>query len=680
MTLGFNASAASKLEKAFEALKNFDYFQAKKLFNEINYKKTDPYCAYGLALIYGREDNPFSNIDSAGKYVIVSYHSFQNLPEEKSFSGFTINSNNILALADSISTRFFKKVKELNTVASYNYFLSNFYLAGKNIQHSAVNLRDEVEFNTVLETNKSEVTFEFMNTHPQSSFYGEAAMLLDRQFYDETTKENDPNSYIGFISKFPKNVLLTQAKENLFNYYRQQKDTSGLAFYVKHYPESPQNLEAWKLLFSLTVTDFSFDGLKSFVNRYPEFPLKTSILKELELNKLVLYPCQQGDFTGYIDQNGKQIIKPVYDAAGDFYEGLAVVSRNDSVYFINKENVNPFKKIYSDAAVFKNGIAPVKQTGKWFFINRQGQNISKFYDEINELSDEVYVVKIGEKYGALNHFGQMILEPKFDKLGDFKNGLAYYTEKGIYGFVSRTGSMHKAEFEWISDFGTDKIAVFRQNNKFGLVNTNGKKILPADYDQVLRTNSSIYIVVSNGLYGFYSTDGCFLTAIAYDFIKEKSPEYYTNGILMKLLHKNEQGLVDENGKMNINFGAYQEANFAGNDLIRVKQKNKFGYLDRQLKTAIPFKYQQAEDFQDSVALVKFGSNNILINTAGMEVFSTGAEIQRISKHYFMVNDDARTIINQRGEMIFTEVDHIQKINQHLFIITLNNAEIKLLSD
>lgn len=677
---GISQLVASKLEKGFEALRIYDYFLAKKMFQEQNAKKEDAYCAYGLALIYSREDNPFSNIDSAGKYIRLSYHTYQLKPEAKTLSGFVIDGPSILALADSISHKIYRKVKDLNTVASYNFFLKNFYLAKKKLVNEAVYARDELEFNSVLQINKSDTTREFMMTHPESGFYIEARLLMDRQLYDENTLKYTPAEYISFLRKYPKNIMANVAKEKLFNIYRQKKDLNGLASFVKNYPDAPQNLEAWKLLFSLSVKAFSFAELQNFLEVYPDFPLKNSILNELELNKLTLYPYQQGDFSGFIDDKGKFAIKPVYDAVTDFYEGLSVVSKNDSVYFINKENVNPFSKIYSDASTFKNGIAPVKQQNKWFFINRQGQTISKFYDEINELSDNLYVVKAEDKYGALDHFGQPVLEPKFDKLGDFKNGYAYYMEKGNYGFVSRAGSVHKAEFQWISDFNSEQIAIIQQNNKYGLINVFGKKILEPTYDQILKTNSGVFIVISNGQYGFFSSEGCFLTPVSYDFIKEKSPEYYTNGQLFKLLKKGEQAFVDENGRINIHFGAYQEINFAGNDLIRVKQKNKYGYVDRKLNLVIPYKYQQAEDFSDSLALVKFKDYNILINTSGAEIFSTSAEIQKISTHYFVVNDDVRSIINSKGEMVSMEVDNIQKINPKLFIVTLNSGEIKLLYD
>lgn len=671
---------ASRVEKGFEALRIYDYFLARKLFYQQQKKQADPYAAYGLAVIFSRSDNPFSNIDSAGKYIQLSYQAFGSASKTQTLGGFTVSKASILELSDTISQKMFVLVKRINSVNAYNFFLRNFYLAKEKLRRDAAYARDELEFNAVLDLHNSDSTRQFMQLHPQSAFYMEASMLMQRQLYDENTSPGNAASYVDFLKKYPGNVMVKTAQEKLFAIYRQQNNIQGLAAFVQDYPSAYQALEAWKLLFSLSVKEFSFDELKNFVRDYPDFPLKNSILKELELNRIVLYPYEQGDFSGFIDDKGKFVIKPVFDAASDFHEGLSLVSKNDSVYFINKQNVNPFGKIYTDASVFRNGIAPVKQNGKWFFINRQGQTISGLYDEINELSDNVYVVKAGDRYGALDHFGQMLLEPKFDKLGDFKNGYAYYTEKGSYGFVSRNGSLHKAEFEWISDFSSEKVAIIKQNGKYGLVTAPGKILLEPAYDQIIKTNYPVFIVISGSLYGFFSAGGCFISQVAYDFMREKSPDYYTNGVLFKLLKKNEQALVDGNGHIYINFGTYQEIHFPHNELMRVRQKNKFGYLDKRLVPVIPYKYQAATDFADSLALVKVKDNNVLITTYGAEIFSTGAEIVKLSRHYYSVNDDERSIINSEAELIFTDVENVQRINNALLIITLNNGEIKLIYD
>ena len=52
----------SKINKANEALDVYDYFKAKKLFYSA-IEKSKVEANYGLAVIYSRTDNPFSNID-----------------------------------------------------------------------------------------------------------------------------------------------------------------------------------------------------------------------------------------------------------------------------------------------------------------------------------------------------------------------------------------------------------------------------------------------------------------------------------------------------------------------------------------------------------------------------------------------------------------------------------------
>lgn len=680
LVTGFFTAKASKIEKGFKALAMYDYFKAKKLFTANFKSKSDPYSSYGLALIFSRNDNPFFNPDSASKYAALSYNFFIKKPEKKEFFSFKIDSLTILQLVDSIASKDFERVKKENLVLRYTAFLKQNYLANKNIINEVIYLRDELEYNQTLGYNDSRQTKEFVITHPQSAFVQEALLLIDRQVFDESTKDNSVKSYIDFIKINPKNILLNAAYEKLFSIYKESSDVAGLHTFVINYPKAPQNLEAWKLLFALSVKSFSNNELEKFLEENPTFPLRNSILKELELNKLVLYQYEKDGLFGFIDANAKTVIPIAFDAVTSFYEGLSLVSKNDSVFFINKENTNPFDQFFTDAYTFKNGIAPVKHGNKWCFINRQGQIISPIYDEINEISDNFYTVKLNGKYGALNNFGQVIIEPRFEQLGDFKNGFAYYRSDNKSGFVSKDGYVHKAEFDWLSDFGADKIAVVKKVNSYGLVNESGKIILETKYDQVLKTNNGIFIVVLNNLYGFYSGNGCFLSEVRYDFLKEKPADFYTNGQVFKLIKKGEQALMDANGRTSIDFGVYDEINFAYDGLIRVKKKNKYAYADRKLNLVIPYKYSQAGDFNDSCALVQLKDKFILLNTQGKELFSSPGEIQKISTHYYQVNGESAQLINNKGELVFSDISDIQSIKGGVFIITLNNGTIKLLHD
>lgn len=679
ITLGINGRA-SKLEKAYEALRIYDYFRAKNLFTQLQVKESNAFACYGLALIFSRADNPFSNTDSALKYANMSYNLYIRSGTKQQLSGFTIDNFSILGLTDSIAHKQFNRARKINSIAAYDYFLENNYLCNKSVLKVARYLRDELEFGRVLQANRSDSTVFYMTTHPLGNFYEEARLLLDRQLYEETTKRKTAAEYIYFLKKYPANVMVNAAHEKLYSIYKQQSDVKGLAAFVNNYPGALQTTEAWKLLFSLTVKAFSFVELKKFVAEYPRFPLKNSILKELELNKLVLYPYQQGDYTGFIDERGKFVIAPVYDAATDFYEGLSVVTKGDSVFFVNKENINPFEKVFTDAHVFTDGMAPVKINNKWQFINRQGLVASRQYDEINEQSEELYVVKLNDRYGALDRFGQPVIEPHFDKLGDFKNDYAYYIENGTYGFVSKTGVQHKAEFEWISDFGEDRTAIIKQKGKYGIVDANGNKILEPQFDQVIRTNWPVFIVVNDYSYGFFSLRGCFISQVAFDFMKEKAPDFYTNGAWFKLLKKGQQSLVDENGSTILNFGAYNEVNFANNGLVMVKKKKKYGYLDKKLTVSIPLKFDEANDFSDSLAVVKDKDRYLLINTLGGEVYKSNLPFEKISWNYYLINSEPKVLLDRRGDVVYSNVTHHQRLNKHLLVIAFDSGEIKLLND
>ncbi|MES2681618.1 MAG: WG repeat-containing protein [Bacteroidota bacterium] len=672
------------MDKGFEALESRDYFKALKIFNGINKKAPNAYASYGLATIFSRNDNPFSNPDSASKYVCLAFNQFKLMEKPMKVKALRLDTAIILAMADSIADRQLQTLKKENSVIRFDRFLLGNYLANQSIISETVYLRDEIEFNKVMSFNRSDSTREFILTHPRSNFFIEAMLLSERQIYDEVTADKKADSYKLFLTLYPKNNLRNLAYERLFEIYRQDSDLEGLKFFVANYPNAPQNLEAWKLLFSLFVRSYTNSELKNFLEAYPAFPLKNSILKEVELNNIALFPYQRKDLTGFINSTGQLVIQPMYDAVTEFQEGLSVVNKNDSVFFVNKENNNVFGKFFSEAFTFRNGIAPVKQNNKWYFINRLGQQVSKFYNEISESSNSAFIVKVNDKYGAVDNFGQEIIAPKYFKLGDFKNDFAYYIEDNKYGFVSKVGGQHRAEFEWISDFNNKQVAIIKKDGFYGLINAQGKYILEPEYDQVLKTNSQVFIVVSNNNYGFFSSEGCFLSQVAYEYSKDRPAEFYTNGDYFKLIKKGEQSLIDKNGRTLISFDQYNEINFFCDGLMRVrkdiKKEPKYGFLDKKLVAAIPLKYQQAGDFSDSVAIVKLKDKFIMLGHSGQELLISDYQIEKLTAHYYMLDDGFKQLINQRGVVVFADIQDAQVINPWLLVVTLSSGEIKLLYD
>ena len=330
--------------------------------------------------------------------------------------------------------------------------------------------------------------------------------------------------------------------------------------------------------------------------------------------------------------------------------------------------------------MFRNGTAPVKQDGSWHFINRLGQAKSGNYSEINEAAGGAYVVRINDRYGALDYYAQKMIECQFDKLGDFKNGFAYYTSNMVYGFVSDKGQIYKAEFEWISDFSNEQIAIYKQSNKYGLINGNGKKLLGADYDLILKVSETVYMLVNNTMYGFYDTRGCFITPMIYEYLKDKPVEFYSNGVFFRLLKKENQTIVDHNGHVLINQGNYTEINFPCEGLMRIKKKKRYGYMDQKQNIAIPFGFEEAADFSKGLAIVKTKEKYSVINTQGKVVLSSDKKIEKFEANYFSIGEAPFTLYDLKGAVVATGVVAAARLNNGMLALTFENGEIKLLRD
>ena len=67
-----------------------------------------------------------------------------------------------------------------------------------------------------------------------------------------------------------------------------------------------------------------------------------------------LYPVYMNGKYGYIDSNGKIIIKPQFDDAQDFFEGLAVVYKNGLAGFIDQSGEFVIEPQFDYAGSFYN--------------------------------------------------------------------------------------------------------------------------------------------------------------------------------------------------------------------------------------------------------------------------------------------------------------------------------------
>jgi len=162
---------------------------------------------------------------------------------------------------------------------------------------------------------------------------------------------------------------------------------------------------------------------------------------------------------GAVNQNGDVVIPFLYDYnfyfpqddSGGYYP--AAVAKNGMWGYIDTlgQEVLSFK--YEEARSFIDGVAVVKRSNRILFITTNGSLVKELqYDDIgtNYQFYNLYPVQLNGKWGYAKQLGEEVIAPKYTFAGEFQSGLA----------------------------------IVELGNKFGVIDTQGKLILPFEYDRI----------------------------------------------------------------------------------------------------------------------------------------------------------------------------------------------------
>jgi hypothetical protein len=89
------------------------------------------------------------------------------------------------------------------------------------------------------------------------------------------------------------------------------------------------------------------------------------------------YPVKEKGLWGYIDQTGTVVIKPRFEQAGDFSEGLAPVKIGEKWGYVNPSGSVVIEPKFAHAESFKHALARVKVGNLWAYLNKEGTVVWK---------------------------------------------------------------------------------------------------------------------------------------------------------------------------------------------------------------------------------------------------------------------------------------------------------------
>ena len=139
-----------------------------------------------------------------------------------------------------------------------------------------------------------------------------------------------------------------------------------------------------------------------------------------------LTPVWGGNKYGYEDQNGNMVIKPRFDWADDFSEGLAVVEVADGNYgYIDTNGEMVLAAKYDVALPFIDGKAQVLEGENRVYIDKEGQVINEDVIDGFKLVDFQITDKKPFENGEYDYSFYITLENTGNSTWDRSNGTGY---------------------------------------------------------------------------------------------------------------------------------------------------------------------------------------------------------------------------------------------------------------
>jgi hypothetical protein len=146
--------------------------------------------------------------------------------------------------------------------------------------------------------------------------------------------------------------------------------------------------------------------------------------------------------TGFRDLDGNIVIKPIYDNAEMFSEGLSTVQIGNKYGLIDETGryVLPLRDMEYLGTVH-SGLASFRAIDKYGFIDTSGQEkIKPQFEWVDEFSEGLCVVRNDKsKHGYIDTTGKLAIGYQFDYACKFENGKAKVEEKKLWGTIDKTG-------------------------------------------------------------------------------------------------------------------------------------------------------------------------------------------------------------------------------------------------
>lgn len=215
-----------------------------------------------------------------------------------------------------------------------------------------------------------------------------------------------------------------------------------------------------------------------------------------------------------------------------------------------------------------------------------------------------------ERWGFQTPDGKFRIEPKYENVRAFSEGLAAIQAKGLWGFVSEAGvEVIRPRFQQVLPF-SEGLAAVQFNDKWGYVDKSGEQAIPLNYTSCRSFSEGVACVRNETLWGYIDRTGKEAIPLRY-----RVASSFREGLAAAAEGGGAIGFIDRTGTTVI-AASFEDSSQFREGRAAVFTKEGWTYIGAGGKALLENKFDFAGSFYHGYAQARNGNDWYLISDRG----------------------------------------------------------------
>jgi len=405
-------------------------------------------------------------------------------------------------------------------------------------------------------------------------------------------------------------VLLLKVDSLVFESVKKTNSLSDINWYLNRYPNNTNTIKAknWKihLLFLEAKAAYTEEAFSTFISTYPEHedaPMAKQLMWKIGWEKTI----QENTIKGY------QSFLSKYPQASQREQATAKIEElawKEAEKIDSEEGYLAFIKNYPKSPQSLIGLRKAEELG-WIRANQNPstQGFLSYANKYPESKHRISALKKGEeiawkdaKNSSDDRKMKQFIEtfPKSDSIELAKafleervvNVLPWLTQDRKYRLYNtdKREFVNEIEYDFISPAAPNRFIVCRDQKK-GIIDKEGKAILPSNYDEISQIGPGLYQVTLNMKRGVMNNQAEIVIPFKYDQITRTPKGHYIVGNTIK--DQAVLGILNAAGSQLV-APKYSQLTFSHDSLFVAGNQQLFGVIGERGSVIIPLRYESIE--------------------------------------------------------------------------------------